>query len=155
MSVTSQRDSTSVAIVLIYLMQIDIYSGGPITHWEPSWRRYRRISSICPTNMSRVCFERVTSLLLIALDADEEVLITLGYRQDFKRKFTVWSSFCVSFSVLGLLPSVAATLAYSLGYEASADFLIQISWYRRNGLGMDYCQYHDSIRRRLHGRTLF
>src|SRR5271155_2185018 len=86
-------------------------------------------------------------------DADEEVLVALGYRQDFKRKFTIWSSFSVSFSVLGLLPSVAATLGYSLGYEASADFLIQISWYRRNGLGMDYCQYHDSIRRRLHGRT--
>lgn len=49
------------------------------------------------------------------LDADEEVLVALGYRQDFKRKFTIWSSFSVSFSVLGLLPSVAATLAYSLG----------------------------------------
>lgn len=51
------------------------------------------------------------------LDPDEEVLVALGYRQDFKRKFTVWSSFCVSFSVLGLLPSIAATLAYSLGYD--------------------------------------
>jgi hypothetical protein len=89
------------------------------------------------------------------LDADEEVLIALGYRQDFKRKFTVWSSFCVSFSVLGLLPSVAATLAYSLGYEPSADLLIQICWHRGNGLGMDYCEYHDSIRCCLHGRTLF
>jgi len=49
------------------------------------------------------------------LDADEEVLVALGYRQDFKRKFTIWSSFSVSFSVLGLLPSVGATLAYSLG----------------------------------------
>jgi hypothetical protein len=49
------------------------------------------------------------------LDADEEVLVALGYRQDFKRKFTIWSSFSVSFSVLGLLPSVAATLGYSLG----------------------------------------
>src|ERR1700692_914493 len=49
-------------------------------------------------------------------DADEEILISLGYRQDFKRKFTIWSSFSVSFSVLGLLPSVAATLYYSLGF---------------------------------------
>jgi hypothetical protein len=49
-------------------------------------------------------------------DADEEILIALGYRQDFKRKFTIWSSFSVSFSVLGLLPSVAATLYYSLGF---------------------------------------
>jgi hypothetical protein len=52
------------------------------------------------------------------VDADEEILIALGYRQDFKRKFTIWSSFSVSFSVLGLLPSVAATLYYSLGYHA-------------------------------------
>lgn len=52
-------------------------------------------------------------------DADEEILVALGYRQDFKRKFTMWSSFCVSFSLLGLLPSVAATLAYSLGYNVS------------------------------------
>ena len=51
------------------------------------------------------------------LDADEEILVALGYRQDFKRKFTIWSSFSVSFSVLGLLPSVAATLYYLLGYE--------------------------------------
>jgi hypothetical protein len=49
------------------------------------------------------------------LDPDEQVLVSLGYRQDFKRKFTVWSSFSVSFSSLGLLPSIAATLAFSLG----------------------------------------
>jgi hypothetical protein len=69
--------------------------------------------------------ERVTSVLSTGdasvfdhgLDPDEEVLIALGYRQDFKRDFTVWSSFCVSFSILGLLPSVAATLGYSLGYS--------------------------------------
>ena len=48
-------------------------------------------------------------------DADEEILVALGYRQEFKRKFTIWSSFSVSFSVLGLLPSVAATLGFSLG----------------------------------------
>ena len=48
-------------------------------------------------------------------DYDEEILLALGYRQDFKRKFNLWSSFCVSFSVLGLLPSIAATLAFSLG----------------------------------------
>jgi hypothetical protein len=52
-------------------------------------------------------------------DHDEEVLLSLGYRQDFKRKFTIWSSFSVSFSVLGLLPSVAATLGYSLGYAGT------------------------------------
>lgn len=48
-------------------------------------------------------------------DPDNEVLISLGYRQEFKRGFTVWSIFCLSFSSLGLLPSVAATLYYTLG----------------------------------------
>ena len=48
-------------------------------------------------------------------DADEEILVALGYKQEFKRKFTLWTSFSVSFSVLGLLPSVAATLGYILG----------------------------------------
>lgn len=74
--------------------------------------------------------ERVTSVFAKGdapvvdheLDADEEILIALGYRQDFKRKFTVWSSFCVSFSVLGLLPSVAATLGFSLGYLLVCQF---------------------------------
>jgi hypothetical protein len=56
------------------------------------------------------------------VDADEEILVALGYRQDFKRKFTMWSSFCVSFSLLGLLPSVAATLGYSLGYNVFGNF---------------------------------
>lgn len=67
-----------------------------------------KVTSVLPTGDAPVVEHQ--------LDADEEVLAALGYRQDFKRKFNVWSSFCVSFSVLGLLPSVAATLGYSLGY---------------------------------------
>jgi hypothetical protein len=47
--------------------------------------------------------------------ADEEVLAKLGYRQEFRRKFTLWSNFSLSFSSLGLLPSVAATLTFTLG----------------------------------------
>lgn len=46
------------------------------------------------------------------LDADEEVLAALGYKPEFKREFSLWTSFCVSFAVLGLLPSFAATLYY-------------------------------------------
>lgn len=37
-------------------------------------------------------------------DADEEVLAALGYKPEFKREFTLWTTFCVSFAVLGLLP---------------------------------------------------
>jgi hypothetical protein len=50
-----------------------------------------------------------------SLSADEQVLAELGYRQEFRRKFTLWSNFCLSFSSLGLLPSVAATLGFTLG----------------------------------------
>lgn len=53
-------------------------------------------------------------------DADEEVLVSLGYKQEFKRDLTIWSSFSVSFSVLGLLPSIASTLTYNLGYSGPA-----------------------------------
>jgi hypothetical protein len=50
--------------------------------------------------------------------SDDEVLAALGYRQEFRRKFSIWSIFCLSFSSLGLLSSVAATLSFTLGFES-------------------------------------
>lgn len=47
------------------------------------------------------------------VDADEAVILALGYKQEFKREFLLFSTFCVSFLVLGLLPSIATTLDYS------------------------------------------
>jgi hypothetical protein len=49
------------------------------------------------------------------INSDDETLGELGYRQEFKRKFNLRSIFSLSFSTLGLLPSIAATLGYSLG----------------------------------------
>lgn len=46
------------------------------------------------------------------LTADESALVALGYKQEFKREFSLWTTFCVSFAVLGLLPSFASTLYY-------------------------------------------
>lgn len=46
------------------------------------------------------------------MDADERVITALGYKQEFKREFSLWTTFCVSFAVLGLLPSFASTLWY-------------------------------------------
>ena len=43
---------------------------------------------------------------------DDDVLTALGYKPEFKREFSLWTSFCVSFAVLGLLPSFASTLFY-------------------------------------------
>ena len=50
------------------------------------------------------------------LTADEEILVALGYKPEFKREFSLWTTFCVSFAVLGLLPSFASTLYYGMGY---------------------------------------
>lgn len=53
------------------------------------------------------------------LDRDAATLMALGYRQEFKREFSLWTTFCVSFAVLGLLPSFATTLYYGLGYAGT------------------------------------
>jgi amino acid transporter len=52
--------------------------------------------------------------------SDDEVLAGLGYKTEFKRNFGLWSTFCVSFAVLGLLPSFATTLYYGMGYAGTA-----------------------------------
>ncbi|KAK4503849.1 hypothetical protein PRZ48_004764 [Zasmidium cellare] len=50
---------------------------------------------------------------------DEQTLTALGYKQQFKRDFSILESFSVSFAVLGLLPSIASTISYSLGYSGT------------------------------------
>ncbi|EMC99193.1 hypothetical protein BAUCODRAFT_31527 [Baudoinia panamericana UAMH 10762] len=54
------------------------------------------------------------------LDEDEKILVALGYKQEFKRDFSIWTCFSVSFSILGILPSIASTLAYNLAYSGPA-----------------------------------
>jgi len=54
---------------------------------------------------------------------DEAVLISLGYKQEFKREFSLWTTFCVSFAVLGLLPSFASTLYYGMGYAGGGGMV--------------------------------
>ncbi len=54
------------------------------------------------------------------LTEDEKALVSLGYKQEFKREFSLWSTFAVSFSLLGLLPSIASTLYYGMGYAGTA-----------------------------------
>lgn len=46
------------------------------------------------------------------VDSDEAMILALGYKQEFKREFNMWTVFAVSFSVLGLLPSIAACVDY-------------------------------------------
>ncbi len=78
-----------------------------------------RIYSVSGRKKS-VAEEPVTSVLAAneipvyerELTADEEVLAALGYKPEFRREFNLWTTFCVSFAVLGLLPSFASTLYY-------------------------------------------
>ncbi|GEQ69988.1 hypothetical protein JCM33374_g3664 [Metschnikowia sp. JCM 33374] len=46
------------------------------------------------------------------VDNDEAKILAMGYKQEFNREFGAFSVFAVSFSVLGLLPSIAATFDY-------------------------------------------
>lgn len=58
------------------------------------------------------------------VDNDEAIILALGYKQEFRREFSLFTTFGVSFSVLGLLPSIASTLWYSLAYAGNAG----ITW---------------------------
>jgi hypothetical protein len=104
--------------------------------------------------MDKLMLQAAEEELLV--DHDEKVLLSLGYKQEFKREFSLWSTFCVSFAVLGLLPSFASTLYYGMGYAGTAGvlsfFLLQtlsstvgaeystdLNLYSRYGLGMDNC----------------
>ena len=57
--------------------------------------------------------------------------MALGYKQEFKREFSLWTTFCVSFAVLGLLPSFASTLYYGMGYAGTGGMVWGwlISWF--------------------------
>lgn len=46
--------------------------------------------------------------------ADAELLATLGYKQEFKREFSSLEVFGIAFSIMGVAPSIASTLLYSL-----------------------------------------
>jgi hypothetical protein len=58
-----------------------------------------------------------------SLNADDEALAALGYKSEFKREFSLFTTFCVSFAVLGLLPSFASTLYYGMGYAGTAGMV--------------------------------
>lgn len=59
--------------------------------------------------------------------ADEELLATLGYKQEFTRAFSALEVFGIAFSIIGLLPSIASVLVYAIpngGASAMVSFLV-------------------------------
>ncbi|CZR69651.1 related to amino acid transporters [Phialocephala subalpina] len=51
---------------------------------------------------------------LLSGDADAELLAKLGYKQELRRNFTMIEVFGIAFSIMGLLPSIASTLSFSI-----------------------------------------
>lgn len=49
----------------------------------------------------------------------------MGYKQELKRNFTMIEIFGIAFSIMGLLPSIASTLTYSV--SLSVNLMMQIS----------------------------
>lgn len=47
---------------------------------------------------------------------DEDLLAQLGYKQEFKRDFSRLELFGLSFSIVGVVQSIAAVLLFSLPY---------------------------------------
>ena len=58
--------------------------------------------------------KRISRKSVVFLTPDEELLAKLGYRQEFKRAFTTFETFGISFSIVGLFPSIASVLIYAL-----------------------------------------
>ncbi|KAJ5145925.1 uncharacterized protein N7515_000489 [Penicillium bovifimosum] len=63
---------------------------------------------------------------------DTELLARLGYKQELRRHYSTVQIFAVAFSIMGLLPSIASTLAFSMpagpvGWLAASCFIFLVS----------------------------
>lgn len=67
---------------------------------------------------------------VLASEADAELLAKLGYKQELKRNFSTLEVFGIAFSIMGLLPSIASTLAFSLPAGPSG---MVWSWFLASG----------------------
>ncbi|EFX04687.1 gaba permease [Grosmannia clavigera kw1407] len=62
--------------------------------------------------------------------ADAELLAKMGYKQELKRNFSTLEVFGIAFSIMGLLPSIASTLSFSLPAGGSG---MVWSWFLASG----------------------
>lgn len=67
---------------------------------------------------------------VLSSDADAEILARMGYKQELKRNFTALEVFGIAFSIMGLLPSIASTLVFSL---SSGPAGMVWSWFLGSG----------------------
>ncbi|KAH8766578.1 gaba permease [Hyaloscypha finlandica] len=73
-----------------------------------------RVQPDLEKTVSRRSHSNVPPQELLANEADTELLATLGYKQELRRNFTMLEVFGIAFSIMGLLPSIASTLAFSI-----------------------------------------
>lgn len=45
---------------------------------------------------------------------DQNLLAQLGYKQELRRQYSTVQIFAIAFSIMGLVPSIASTIAFSL-----------------------------------------
>ncbi|KAF8815426.1 amino acid transporter [Phlegmacium glaucopus] len=57
------------------------------------------------------------------LDKDAALLARLGYKQEFRRNFTPLEVFGIGFSIIGLVPSLASVLVFSIPYGGSSAMI--------------------------------
>lgn len=93
------------------------------------------------------------------MSEDERVITSLGYKQEFKREFSLWTTFCVSFAVLGLLPSFASTVYYGISavtqWPKDANRCRNgLRRYGRHGLGLAHSDVLHPMCRHGNGRAV-
>ncbi|PSR83468.1 hypothetical protein PHLCEN_2v5740 [Hermanssonia centrifuga] len=61
---------------------------------------------------------------------DDQLLAGLGYKQEFKRAFSPLEVFGIAFSIIGIFPSLATTLTFSLpnGGPVSLVWGVRMPW---------------------------
>src|SRR5438046_9286921 len=60
------------------------------------------------------------------VDADEQLLAQLGYRQELRRKLSGFSNFAVSFSIISIL--AGAITSYGIAMAAGGPISITLGW---------------------------
>lgn len=63
-----------------------------------------------------------------AINADDRLLATLGYRAELKREFSYFTVFGQSFGAMGIAPAIAESIIFSLG-SAGAPGMVWTYWW--------------------------
>ena len=81
--------------------------------WQPTWIQVRLITTLVfPPMKMQLCLVCLSSPVRVRgwLSTSAK----LGYKQELRRNFSKLEIFAIAFSIMGLLPSIASTLTYSI-----------------------------------------